>query len=85
MEENNKPAEPIDQYAEFSNVRLLIHDLINQITKFDGLSRKLKKGIVLGDEQVEIFSESVDQAKKVVSELRENIHFMQQNCKKNDE
>ncbi len=80
----NENENEIDLYAEFSNVRLMIHDLINQVTKFDGLSRKLKKGIVLDEEQIEIFSNSVDQSKKVVSELREKIHQMQQSCKKNE-
>ncbi len=84
MSDEIKTEQENDQYAEFSNVRLMIHDLINQITKFDGLSRKLKKGIVLDEEQIEIFSNSVDQSKKVVSELREKIHQMQQNCRKSD-
>ncbi|MBP9680165.1 MAG: hypothetical protein KBD76_02075 [Bacteriovorax sp.] len=78
---NNGPTS-YDESEEYKKLRTLMHDMINQITKLDQINYKVQKGSPFTAEQVEIFNDTIVKSKKLVSELRDKIHYMEKNSKK---
>lgn len=78
---NNGPAS-YDESEEYKKLRTLMHDMINQVTKLDQINYKVQKGSPFTAEQVEIFNDTIVKSKKLVSELRDKIHYMEKNSKK---
>lgn len=78
---NNGPTS-YDESEEYKKLRTLMHDMINQVTKLDQINYKVQKGSPFTAEQVEIFNDTIVKSKKLVSELRDKIHYMEKNSKK---
>lgn len=70
-----------DEAEEYKKLRTLMHDMINQVTKLDQINYKVQKGSLFTSEQIEIFNDTIIKSKKLVSELRDKIHYMEKNSK----
>jgi hypothetical protein len=74
---NENSLSAYNEIEEYKKLRTLMHDMINQVTKLDQINYKVQKGSPLSQEQIDIFSDTVLKSKKIVSDLRDKIHYME--------
>lgn len=80
---NNERKDVYNEFEELTKLRHIVHDIINQVTKFNSLNRAIqrKAGEPLDGEQLEIFKQTSDRATELVGQLRDKIHIMERRLK----
>ncbi len=67
----------LKELEDYAELRMLVHEIINQITIIDSINRKLQKGIAIEKSHLETMNNTMDKSKKLVSSIREKIHSME--------